>query len=376
MATVTLKNVYKIYHNLDKDGSSHPIKAVTDFNLDINDKEVIALVGPSGCGKTTTLRMIAGLESISKGEVYIDDTLINEVKPKDRGVAMVFQNYALYPHMTVYENVAFGLQPTDMPESEIRKKVDEVARILALDHLLARKPKELSGGQKQRVALGRALVRRNKIVLLDEPLSNLDAKLRASMRTELIKIHQKFESTFIYVTHNQEEAMTIADRIVVMREGIIQQVGAPEELYFNPCNLFVAAFLGAPMMNFANMYVIENNGDIYLSSSENDSDGEVRIKLPENKADKAGAYIGKEIIAGIRPEDLYAGDGAPQIDAEVEVREFIGDRIYLHCSIGQHPLTVRVSPDCKARRGDKIKIAVNPEKIYLFDKDTEKAICN
>lgn len=368
MAGVTLKNVYKDFLN--------GVVAVTDFNLEIKDREVIALLGPSGCGKTTTLRMIAGLESITQGEICIDGKLINEAAPKDRGVAMVFQNYALYPHMTVYENVAFGLQPTDMPESEIRKKVDEVARILSIDHLLARKPKELSGGQKQRVALGRALIRKNKIVLLDEPLSNLDAKLRIYMRYELIKLHQKFESTFIYVTHNQEEAMTIADRIVVMRDGVIQQVGTPEELYFHPDNLFVAGFLGTPQMNFANGKIIESNGGIYISF------GEINIKLPESAADKASAYIGKKVIAGIRPEDLYTDDGninkfsGSIIEADVDVREFTGDRIYLYCLIGEHPLTVRVSPDCTAKRGDKIKITVNPDKIYLFDNHTEKAIVN
>ncbi|MCL1858077.1 MAG: ABC transporter ATP-binding protein [Oscillospiraceae bacterium] len=361
MASVTMKNVYKDYTMFGG------VIGVSDFNLEIKDGEVIVLVGPSGCGKTSALFMLAGLEEISKGEVYFDDRLINDVHPKDRGVVLMFHNCALFPYMTAFENIAFGLKPTDMSAEEISGKVYEVAKILAIDHLLNRKPDKLSGGQKQRVALGRALVRRNEVVCLDEPLSNLDAKLRDSMRSELIRLHQKFKTTFIYVTHDQAEAMAIADRIVVMKEGFIQQVGTPEELYFHPVNLFVAGFIGAPQMNLGNVKVSGQDGDIYINL------GDIKIKLPENKADKASAYIGKEIIAGVRPEDMYE-DGAGIFDVPVEVREFLGDRVYLHCSVGGDTLTVRVSPDCKARAGDIIKLAVNPDKIHLFDKQTELAI--
>ena len=341
MASVTLKNICKTYSYENGD-----ILAVRDFSLEIKDGEAIVLVGPSGCGKTSTLRIIAGLEEITSGELYIDGRLANDVQPKDRGVAMVFQNYALFPQMTVFENIAFGLQPADIPEGEIQKKVGEIAELLALGHLFERKPKELSGGQKQRVALARALVRKNKVVLLDEPLSNLDAKLRYSMRTELVRLQQKFETTFVYVTHDQSEAMRIADRIVVMKDGIIQQVGTPEELYNRPANLFVAGFIGAPQMNFFD-----------------------------------GERMGKKVIEGIRAEDLRV-DAASlekfkdyQIGATVEVREFSGDRVNLFCtSETGEPLTAGVPPECKAGKGDKIKFAVNPEKIYIFDRETEAAV--
>lgn len=336
MASVTLKNICKIYGG--------DVMAVRDFNLEIKDGESLVLVGPSGCGKTSTLRIIAGLEEITSGELFIDGRLVNDVQPKDRGVAMVFQNYALFPQMTVYENIAFGLQPSDMPEAEIRKKVEEVAEILALGHLFERKPKALSGGQKQRTALARALVRRNKVVLLDEPLSNLDAKLRYSMRTELVKLHQKYETTFVYVTHDQSEAMRIADRIVVMRDGIIQQIGTPEEVYNRPVNLFVAGFIGAPQMNF----------------------------FFETR---------KEAIEGIRAEDLRPDEANPEnsgnyhIGAKVEIREFFGDRVNLFCiTENGEPLTASVPPECQAGKGDEIRFAVNPKKIYLFDRETEAAI--
>jgi multiple sugar transport system ATP-binding protein len=371
MASVKLKNVYKIYKN---DGGD--LNAVTDFNLEIKDREVIALLGPSGCGKTSTLRMIAGLEEISKGELYIGDKLVNDVHPKDRGISMVFQTFALFPHMTAFENIAFGLQPTCMRENEIKEKVEDTARILDVFHVLDRKPAQLSGGQKQRVALARAMVRKSEVVCLDEPLSNLDAKLRAFMRTELLRLHQKFETTFIYVTHDQNEAMAIADRIVVMRDGFIKQTGTPEELYAHPDNMFVAGFLGFPQMNFLDVKIIEKNGDIFIVWDEN------KIKLPEDKADKACAYIDKEVIAGIRPMNLHE-DGfnlkkfdKSVIEAKVDVREFLGDTVYLHCADNTQTFTVRVPPDCAAKSGDKIKISVNPEKIYLFDKDTEAAIVN
>ena len=379
MSSVTLKNVYKKWDNA--------VTAVTDFNLDVKDGEVIVLVGPSGCGKSNTLYMIAGIENISEGELYIDGKLMNNVEPKDRGISMVFQNYALFPHMTVYENIAFGLQPTDMPENEIKEKVEEIARITDVIHLFHRKPHELSAGQKQRVAMCRSLIKEHKIILLDEPLSNLDVRLRASMRIELMKIHQKFKTTFIYVTHDQNEALAMADRIVAMRNGFTEQIGTPEELYSHPVNMFVAGFLGTPMMNFWNTKVVEENGDIFI-----DLNG-VKIKLPENKADKcrgdyqSPAYIGKEVYAGIRPEDMYAVemiDKMPPmphlafIDANVQVKEFLGDRSYLYCEYGDIPFTVRVLDlgDLAAKNGDKIKVGLHRDKIYLFDKETELAIVN
>ena len=336
---VILKNMYKIYPGIyTNDGKD--LLAVTDFNLEIKKGEVIVFVGPSGCGKTTTLRMIAGLEEISKGELYIDGKLINNAAPVDRGVSMVFQSYALFPHMTVFENIAFGLKPEILPDEEIKEKVEEIARILELTHLYKYKPYQLSGGQQQRVAMARAMIKKNKVILLDEPFSNLDAKLRVFMRLELMKLHKKFGSTFICVTHNQEEATSIADRIVVMNRGVIQQIGTPEELYFKPRNLFVAGFIGSPQMNFWNTEI-----------------------------------DGKKVIKGIRPEDMYI-DAAGEIDAAVEAREFLGDRTYLYCKDGGHDFTVRVSPDCDCKPGDKIKIAVNPDKIYLFDKETELALKN
>ena len=364
MAGVTLKNIYKIYPN-----NGHEVRAVSDFSLEIKDREVVVLLGPSGCGKTSTLRMIAGLEAIDKGELYIGGRLVNDVEPKDRDIAMLFQSFALFPHMTVFENIAFGLEPNEMPESEIKEKVVETAGILGISHILDRKPDKLSGGQKQRTALARAMIRKSKVVLLDEPLSNLDQWLRAIMRTELLRLHKKFETTFIYVTHDQIEAMTIADRIVIMKDGFIQQVGTPEELYAHPDNLFVAGFLGRPQMDFFDAKVIEKGGDIFIEFGEN------KIKLPEHKADKAGAYASKEVIAGIRPGDFHVCE-AGGIDAAVEIREFMGDVIYLHCTNGDLRFTVRVPPDCAVKTGDKINIAANPDRIYLFDKDTEAAIAN
>lgn len=374
MASITLKNISKKYYNYPKPNDE--LIAVSNLNLEIKDKEIIVLVGPSGCGKSTTLRMIAGLETISEGELYIDGRPVNDVEPKNRDISMVFQNYALYPHMNVFENIAFGLQPTNMSEDEIKIKVHEVARVLDVTHLLTRKPKELSGGQKQRVALGRVLIRDHKVVLLDEPLSHLDTKLRSAMRIELMKLHRKFNTTYIYVTHDQTEAMTIANRIVVMKEGVIQQVGKPEYLYSHPCNVFVAGFLGSPQINFFHSKVTESGNDIFVNLCENE------IKIPYSKADKIGEYIGKEIYCGIRAENLY-GDKINidkykdfLIEANVTIKEFMGDRVNLHCETENNCFTVRVSPDCAAKSGDKIKIAVNPEKIHFFDKDTELAIIN
>jgi len=373
MASVTFKNISKKYRN--------GIVAVSDFNLEIKDKEVIVFVGPSGCGKTTTMHMIAGFENITEGELYIDSKLVNDVEPKDRDIGMVFQFYALYPHMTVFENVAFGLKPHKLSDEEIKEKIEEVSRAVEITHLFDRKPRELSGGQKQRVALARALVRDHKVVLLDEPLSNLDAKLRACMRTELIKLHEKFNMTFIYVTHDQAEAMTIADRIVVMKEGIIQQVGTPEELYSHPCNMFVAGFLGVPQMNWWIAKVTEDDGDIYVNF------GELKIKLQEARIanTRVREYINKSVYVGFRAEDIHEDEASIKkysdcvIDADVKVREFVGDRVFLHIlnkALADYEFPVTVSSSCTARSGDKIKLAMNPNKIYLFDRETEEAIVN
>ncbi len=374
MASLSFKHIYKKYPG--------GVTAVSDFCLEVRDKEFIIFVGPSGCGKSTTLRMIAGLEEITEGELFIGDRLINDVAPKDRDIAMVFQNYALYPHMTVFANMAFGLKLRKVPKEQIKRKVEEAARILDIAHLLDRRPKALSGGQKQRVALGRAIVREPKVFLLDEPLSNLDAKLRAAMRTELTKIHQKLGTTFVYVTHDQVEAMTMATRIVVMKDGLIQQVDTPQNLYDFPANTFVAGFIGTPQMNFIDAKVEKKGADVYVVFGKNE------IKLPAEKAqDPALAdYIGKEVIVGIRPECLkdepIAISSMPDsvIDAHVDVTELMGAEIYLYVSTeGLDPhtpqnLIARVSPRAVARTGDDIKLALDASRIHIFDKDTEKCV--
>ena len=368
MAGLSLRHIYKKYPG--------GVVAVSDFNLEIKDKEFLIFVGPSGCGKSTTLRMIAGLEEISEGELYIGDRYVNDIAPKDRDIAMVFQNYALYPHMTVFDNMAFGLKLRKVPKEEIKRRVEEAARILDISHLLERRPKALSGGQKQRVALGRAIVRNPKVFLLDEPLSNLDAKLRASMRTELTKLHKKVETTFIYVTHDQVEAMTMASRIVVMRDGLIQQVDTPQNLYDYPANLFVAGFIGTPQMNFLNGTLEQKGNDVYLVI------GDTALKLPADKAnDPALAeYIGQEVVVGIRPESIH--DQPAQIsaledstvDSYVEVTELMGAEIYLYLVIGETKLTARVSARSTSRAGDTIKIALDTARMHIFDKDTERCI--
>lgn len=370
MASVKLKNVYKRFEG--------GVTAVSDFNLDIEDKEFIILVGPSGCGKTTTLRMVAGLEEISEGEVYISDRLVNDVQPKDRDIAMVFQNYALYPHMTVFDNMAFGLKLRKTPKDEIKKRVHEAARILEIDHLLDRKPKALSGGQRQRVALGRAIVRDPKVFLMDEPLSNLDAKLRVQMRLEITKLHQRLNTTFIYVTHDQTEALTMGTRIVVMKDGLIQQVDTPTSLYDKPVNMFVAGFIGSPQMNFINVTVEKQGDSVYLKF------GEHKIKLPEAKAKKLEGtdYYGKDVVMGIRPESMHDEDqfleSMPDsiVNARVEVVEMLGSETLLHMFIDDIGCTARVNPRTKTRSGDTIKIAIDTNRVHLFDKETEKTIVN
>ncbi len=368
MASLSLKNITKTY--------SGGFTAVTDFNLDIEDKEFIIFVGPSGCGKSTTLRMIAGLEEITGGELYIGDQLVNDIAPKNRDIAMVFQNYALYPHMTVFENMAFGLKLRKVPKAEIKRKVNEAAQILGIEHLLDRKPKALSGGQRQRVALGRAIVREPKVFLMDEPLSNLDAKLRVQMRTEIGKLHKKLQTTFIYVTHDQTEAMTMGTRIVVMKDGIIQQVDSPNNLYLYPCNMFVAGFIGSPQMNFIEVTVDCKEEGTYLTN------GSFSIKLPDGKGKKeeVKAYNGKQVIMGIRPENIDDSESAissmPECvsDVNIDLVEMMGAETFLYFKIEGVNFTARVNPRTTAKHGQNIKVALDANKIHLFDKDTEAVI--
>ena len=367
MASLSLKNITKTY--------TGGFTAVTDFNLDIEDKEFIIFVGPSGCGKSTTLRMIAGLEEITEGELYIGDQMVNDVVPKDRDIAMVFQNYALYPHMTVYENMAFGLKLRKVPKDEIKRKVNEAAQILGIEHLLDRKPKALSGGQRQRVALGRAIVREPKVFLMDEPLSNLDAKLRVQMRAEIGKLHKKLATTFIYVTHDQTEAMTMGTRIVVMKDGIVQQVDAPMNLYLKPVNMFVAGFIGSPQMNFVDGKLTEKNGGVYF-----EFEGE-SIRIPDGKvSEEVKAHIGKEVVMGIRPEDIDDSEATVSAmpdcvsSVDIELTEMMGAETYLYFKIEDVNFTARVNPRTTAKHGQTIKVAFDANKIHLFDKETENII--
>ncbi|MCE0448899.1 ABC transporter ATP-binding protein [Brevibacillus sp. AF8] len=370
MAKVSLSHIYKRYGN--------NVTAVDDFHLEIQDREFLVLVGPSGCGKSTTLRMIAGLEEISEGDLYIGDRRVNDVAPKDRDIAMVFQSYALYPHMNVYENMAFGLKLRKFSKSDIDKRIQDAARILDISHLLDRKPKALSGGQRQRVALGRAIVREPQVFLMDEPLSNLDAKLRVQMRTEILKLHQRLNTTIIYVTHDQTEAMTMGDRIVVMKDGLIQQVATPTEIYNHPVNLFVASFIGSPAMNFVKGNLSEKDRALYFDAQN------IHVRFPEDKAKtlREKGYVNKQVIFGIRPEDIYsdasfmeANPFESSLEAEVEVVENMGSELYVYFhNIGDTQMVARVDSREALKPKMKVKLAMDLAKCHVFDSETEVAV--
>ena len=374
MAGVTLRHIYKVYPG--------GVTAVNDFNLVIKDKEFIVLVGPSGCGKSTTLRMVAGLEEITEGELFIGDKLMNDVAPKDRDIAMVFQNYALYPHMTVYDNMAFGLKLRKVHKGEIDKKVKEAAKALGIEEYLQRKPKALSGGQRQRVALGRAIVREPMVFLMDEPLSNLDAKLRVQMRTEIIRLHKRLNTTFIYVTHDQTEAMTMGTRVVVMKDGFIQQVDTPQYLYDYPCNKFVAGFIGTPQMNFFDATLVAEGDKVVARLGEN------RVELPQAIVSKLTdkSYIGKEVILGIRPDDIHdeqvfiEAHPEAKVKAHVEILEKLGFETLVYLEMDAFiqeqadKAVARVNPRSTIMSGDDVILAIDPYRIKLFDKDTEVSI--
>jgi len=365
MAQVELKNLKKVF-----EGS---VEAVRDFNLDIKDREFLVLVGPSGCGKSTTLRCIAGLEEITEGEVYIGGNLVNDVPPKDRNIAMVFQNYALYPHMNVYKNLSFGLELRKMKKVEIERRVHEAAQILDIDHLLDRKPKALSGGQRQRVAVGRAIVRKPAVFLFDEPLSNLDAKLRVQMRIEIAKLHQRLNATIIYVTHDQVEAMTMGSRIVVMKDGLIQQVSDPLTLYDHPVNKFVAGFIGSPPMNFIDMDLVREGSDYFVKTDL------VKITIPKDKHESIKEYEGKKVTFGFRPEDLIdesivKSTEGRLIRAKVEVIEPLGSEIFLYLSAGSNSFVGRVPHQYRTELGAEVGFTIDLEKCHVFDIETEMVV--
>jgi len=369
MSNISIQHIYKVYPG--------DVSVIEDCNLEIADKEFIVLVGPSGCGKSTILRMIAGLEDITKGEMYIGEKLVNNVPPKERNIAMVFQSYALYPHMTVYNNMAFSLELSKTPKDEIDQRVREAAKSLDIEHLLNRKPKALSGGQRQRVALGRAMVRNPAVFLLDEPLSNLDAKLRASMRTELIKLHKQLATTFVYVTHDQTEAMTMGDRIVVLNAGYIQQVDTPQNLYDKPCNIFVAGFIGSPQMNFIDAVLNKDDKGYFLEVSAD------KLYIPSGRANEAlSAFVGSKVKLGIRPENInddpafVAANEISAINTTVEVSELMGNEVYLYLKYNDSVLTARVAPTTTSRRGDNVRVSLDMNKAHLFNAETEEAILN
>ncbi len=365
MASVTYDHVTKQFGE---------VKAVNDLSIEIKDKEFLVLVGPSGCGKTTALRLLAGLEEITLGNIFIGDRVVNDVAPKDRDIAMVFQSYALYPHMSVYDNMAFGLRLRKTPKTEIDRRVKEAADILGIGELLSRKPKQLSGGQRQRVALGRAIVREPKVFLMDEPLSNLDAKLRVQTRTEISKLHQRLETTFIYVTHDQTEAMTMGTRIAVMRDGVLQQLDTPQNLYDCPANTFVAGFIGSPAMNFFDATIGGSRDNPYLDA------GAFRLPVPADRRDKLAAYAGRTVVFGVRPEDIHDRDYVPgslngaAVPARVDVMEPMGAEIYLYLLSGNKSYVARVDPRSQARPGKDVEVMMNLDRLHIFDKQTEQAI--
>jgi multiple sugar transport system ATP-binding protein len=366
MSSVTYKQVTKRFGD---------VTAVKDLNIEVADKEFVVFVGPSGCGKTTSLRMLAGLEEISGGEILIADRVVNDIPPKDRDIAMVFQSYALYPHMSVYDNMAFGLKLRKTPKAEIDRRVKDAADILGLQDLLGRKPKALSGGQRQRVAVGRAIVREPAVFLMDEPLSNLDAKLRVSARAEISKLHKRLGTTFIYVTHDQVEAMTMGDRIAVMNEGILMQVDTPRTLYSEPANAFVAGFIGSPSMNFFNATLVAEEGELMIDT------GDFRVKVPTNGSRSAyDAYVGKEVSFGIRPEHVHAPTYAPPnilpapMKAMTEVVELLGHEIHLFLNSGRHTFVATVDPRMKVAAGNEVDLVLDMSSMHMFDKETGLAI--
>jgi multiple sugar transport system ATP-binding protein len=367
MARVMYDHVTKQFGN---------VVAVNDMTIDVPDKEFLVFVGPSGCGKTTSLRLLAGLEELTEGNIYISDRLVNDVPPKDRDIAMVFQSYALYPHMSVYDNMAFGLKLRKTPKSEIERRVKQAATDLGIGELLDRKPKQLSGGQRQRVAVGRAIVRDPAVFLMDEPLSNLDAKLRVEARTMISKLHQRLETTFIYVTHDQVEAMTMGSRIAVMRDGVVQQIDSPQVLYDTPANMFVAGFIGSPSMNFFDATVVGDADEMYVQSDT------FKLRVPDDKAKMYAeeGYTGKEVVFGVRPSDIFDPEyQAPNIFAQsikskVDVTELMGNEIFLYLLTGNKSFIARVDPRSKARVGDEIPIVLNMDHMHIFDRQTEVAI--
>ncbi len=365
MASVTYKNVTKNFGD---------VVAVNNMSFEVADKEFLVLVGPSGCGKTTALRLLAGLEEITSGDISIADRTVNDVAPKDRDIAMVFQSYALYPHLSVYDNLAFGLKLRKIPKAEIKLRVSEAAEILGIGDLLERKPRQLSGGQRQRVAVGRAIVRDPKVFLFDEPLSNLDAKLRVQMRAEISKLHQNLQTTFVYVTHDQVEAMTMATRIAVIDKGVLQQLDAPQVLYDTPVNLFVAGFIGSPSMNFFPATLRKIGNKIYIEGVK------YSVPIPENRTEVYEAYLGKDVVFGIRPENIHNPDFVPPnihieyANATVDVTELMGNEIFLHLVLGENNFVARVDPRSKYEVGEEIKIAFDMENFHIFDAETEEAI--
>ena len=366
MSGVTLKNVVKQFG---------AVKVVDDLSIEIQDKEFAVLVGPSGCGKTTALRMIAGLETVSSGEIYIGDTLVNDMAPKDRDIAMVFQSYALYPHMNIRDNMGFGLKIQRLPKSEIDARVQEAADILGLNDFLERKPKELSGGQRQRVAVGRAIVRKPKLFLFDEPLSNLDAKLRVAMRAEISKLHRRLGATIIYVTHDQVEAMTMAGRIFIMSQGVLQQSGAPMDVYLKPASRFVAGFIGSPAMNFIDARVIEAEGGLFIDA------GDFRVKTPESFRPPLRSYVGRQVVFGVRPEDIAAHDCSADaangntVTTRAEVVETLGSEIFAHLTCGSHSIVARMEvPESPVRVGEMLQVDLKMAKTHVFDAGTSQTI--